>query len=864
MQYKTWFLLFFLGIVAAWSAEGALLQFSSERTAFYRDENPRVALTLTGEFPSPSVLEVWLGERSVYRGAAEAGVNAFVLPTAEFASGKYEMTAQLRNAKGEEIATRSIAIELARRPSADALQNWLWMNGSPGLEDQSFYKEHGFDFVQGPMLPYSEAKTDWERKAAFQKMKQLFNDALTSGMRICIVPNGGLWEREFGMFKPEGEDVRYVNAARHGEKYYNPFSPLVAEKQNEANRMFMEAAKDYPNVTMAWTDMENQDDVTKPNLNREGREKMEKELGFTEAEVGEPSYVDAHVIRDDDRGYRLFKYVFTGGNGVTTALQRMVDVVKEYRPDMLTMTDPYRHTALYDVYPSVDMIHSWTYTNPDPKAMVYIEQLRAVCKPRNQIPLQVVTLLNYPGMLDVPKLRENPPDKDDHARQWMGMGPDRVKETTWINLSRAPQFVGYFYGSEIDPVKYADEPYRIPPETSDAIGEMAEKVFRPYGKMIRKLDVSPRKAAVLVSQVSALYSNSPNSIEGSYAGYRSLPFQIVLEMAHYNADVLFDESIAQGALDGYDVLFLPRIDTLSQSVYEKIQAFQKRGGLIFSDQYLGPKLNVDHQFDFDFSYRSKVSAQANAMGVAYADWDDHATKNEQIDLKKVLGVPAHKDQEVMEGYAKTLKEVVGAKVPHVVDADEPTVLFNLTEKYGVKYLFVINDKRAYDERIGKFMGMMEKGVPQTVNVRYRDPEASQWVVYDMLTQKELPVKAQGEEISFPVELDSLGGKMIALYPSRLKKLAVSAKTPGKRGEPCTVSVDFQDAKGQPVKGLQPVRVDLVGPAGNLHEDSDWICLENGKGTLVVTPAWDAPAGNWQIKVKDLTAGLTAQTSLTLK
>lgn len=844
-------------------AMGATLEITSKRTTFYRDENPTLAARVTGDIPEKSTLEVQLGKRNVLQKPAQAGVHDILLPTHIFRSGSYDLTIRLRDAEGKEISTSSLNIQLARRPAEDGVLNWLWSAGDSVIPHWKFYKEHGFDFAGGPMLPYN---TSTDLDASLQGISKNLNESLPNGMFLSTKPHGGIWYREFQQFLPKGEDVFYKNAARKGpEDFYNPFSPIVAEKQNEANRRFMEAIQDYPNVKIAWTDMEIQDSLTKPNLNEEGRKKMAEELGFTEEEVGAPEYVAEHVISDNDRKYRLLKYIFQGGNGVHAGLQRMVDVVKKYRPDMLTMTDPYRHVMLYDIYPSVDIIHTWTYTNPDPKYTVYIEQLRAACKPLDQIPLHIVTLLNYPGMLDVPKLRENPPAEDDKSAEWMAMGADRVKENTWINLSRAPRFVGYFYGSQIDPVKYAEDTYRVPPETSDVIGELAEKVFRPYGKMIRKLEVSPRKIAVLNSQAASLYNRSPSQGLGSYAGYRTLPFQAVLEMAHYNADVLFDETVEQGGLDDYDVLFLPRADTLTQTVYEKIQAFQKRGGLIFADQYLGPKLDVTHRFDFDFSYRGKVNARANATGQAYTEWDDHVeTSGKKIDFEKVHGVPAHKDQEIMEGYAKTLKNVVSEKVPHRVDCDEPTVLFNLCEKNGVKYLFVINDKREYDERVGKFLGIMEKLVPQTVNVRYHASSEDEIVIYDILKQAVLPVQKNEGIATFPVELDSLGGTIIAIYPAKLTQLTAVAETNGNLGEECVITVQLHDATDAPAKGLQPVRVDIMDANGKVHEDSDWICLENGSGKITFTPAWNDAKGDWKIKVSDLTAGLSTESTFTLK
>ncbi|MFV0338717.1 MAG: hypothetical protein ACK5LK_10815, partial [Chthoniobacterales bacterium] len=379
----------------------ATAELSLERTAFYRDEKPVLTVQINEAPSEKSVLEIKVGDRNIQQLEARNGPNNFALPLNQFRSGKYPLGIKLLDQDGSEIASDSATIFVAKRPSPDALQNWLWMAGDGVSPDWRFYKEHGFDFASGPMLPHT---TD-NFAATLKWIQRNLSTALADGLLVTVRPNGGIYKREFNQFPPKGEDLDYANASRWSERYYNPFSPIIAEKQNEANRQFMGAVKDYPNVTIAWTDMELQDSLQKPNLNKEGAEKLAKELGFTEKEVGAPEYVAPHVISDNDKKYLLTKYIYQGGNGVHAGLKRMMEVVKEYRPDILTMTDPFRHVPMYDVYPFVDIIHTWTYTNPDPKYTIYIEQLRETCKPLKQIPLQSVTLLNYEGTIDVPELR---------------------------------------------------------------------------------------------------------------------------------------------------------------------------------------------------------------------------------------------------------------------------------------------------------------------------------------------------------------------------------------------------------------------------------------------------------------------------
>ncbi len=647
------------------------------------------------------------------------------------------------------------------------------------------------------------------------------------------------------MLPPDGPDIPYINAARHDEQFYNPFSPVVAEKQEALNRMMMEAAKPYPNIFMAWDDGEIADSLSKPNLNEGGKKLMAERLGFTEEEVGKPRFVAKNVIADDDRLYLLKKYIYQGGNGMNLGLQRMDAIVKEYRPDILTMTDPYRELPFFGVYPDVDIIHTWTYTSIDPKMALFIETLRTACQPEGQIPFQVITVLNYPGTIA--------PTQNKEGWDWMAMGPDRLKATTWINLSRAAKIVGYFFGSGIDPVVYADNHYRVPPETPDAIKDLSDKVFMPYGAMIKKLDVAKRRVALLNSAAARLYWG--NKIENLYTGSQVVPFQTVLEMAHYQTDVLFDENTTLENLKNYDALMLPMCGVLTESVVQAVLDFQKAGGIVVSDQFLGPEIPGVTKFDFDFSFYDKVSADAIVRGLTYDNWDDHVTKEEKINYRRVTGVPADQAQRQLEIYAETLKEGLKEKIPHQVDCDTPTALFNICENDGIRYLFVINDNRTYDERVGKYKGSMEKVVPQTIQVRYRDENGRALTAYDLLERKALPAETKDGVLTFPVNLTQIGGTIIALYPNPLEKLSLETPKAVILGKQTDLKITFTDSTGKPAAGLQPLKVEILDPEGTRHEDSGYVCAEKGSATVAFFPAWNDKPGLWTVTVSDLTAGL---------
>lgn len=778
------------------------------------------------------------------------------LPTIKLRAGPdYMLTITLMK-QDQILATAKFVISLIPRPNPERLDIWLWMNGGPV---QNFYDKHGFTSAGGPMFPTSKSKPE---ETLEQIMGPLtwpsMDETMRRGIDTTFCPHNGLWVRDFTLDPPPaGDDIQYKGAGRNPEQYYNPFNPVVAELQNKANELMMRSIGDYPNLKFAFVGMEWVDDLWEANTNIGGLELMKKELGFTPDEIGDVNYIAPGVIPDDDRAYNYKKYVYTKGNGTALVCQRAAEVVHRFRPDVKVLADPYRTAAIYDIYPGLDLIETWTYTNPDPKLMIYIDTLIAACKPANQTPLQVITMLNYPGSIA------------PEEKWWTMMGPDRIRETSWIVMSRVVPIVGYFYGSEIDPVKYAKDTWRVPPESSDAIKQMSEKLYLPYGPMIRQLKRSPRRIALLNSYSSRVHSRSPGLL--GYPNEQILHFQSVMEMAHLNTDIVFDQTIEQNGLDGYDVLVMPKCDTLTSTVYRKIQEFQKRGGILIADQYLGPKFSNVIRFDFDFTYRNKVNANAilkNQMHVGTGS-DDHI-KPGTTAMEQVAGVTAEDDRLIMLSYAEQLRKTLGGKVDPSVWSDRMDVLFNQTESNGVKYLFVINDRREYGPRMGQYKAILEKLIPQTVNVRMKTSQAG-LVAYDLIGRKKIDLTTQTAsdgktpaEVSFPVDLSDLGGTIIAFYPHPLQKVELTATDGVLGGEPIALKIKVLDNDGKTQPGLFPLKLTVTDPKGYESDVSEYYCATDGSIEVPFHPAINDRPGQWKVQAEDLISGLSAQTTFNLQ
>lgn len=811
------------------------LTIESPRRAFYRGEE--ILLVVKGanrgdQAIVDAVLAVELADCVQETAAIEAipagqeRRQSFRLSTLAVKSGEYDVRLSLSDKSGT-LADLVKRVVIAPKPKPDRLLIWLW-----GGSGNQWYLDHGFSTWAGIWrATVGRSYDDQQRRA--------LDAALPTGAAAGIGPNGGL--RDVDPSKIDDPDATNLAVREESKgKIANPFHPEVAHLQNEANRRMMEFVKDYPQVKTAFFNTEVVDQLGN-NRNRAGLDLTMETLGFGEDELGDPKFVAHGVIADDDRRYLFHKHKFKQGNGLALANKRAADMVHRYRPDIITINDPYRYTSVLDMFPGVDVISTWTYTNPDPKLMLYVETLRAACRPTGQIPLHTITLLNYPGAIAP-------------TEEWMLMGQGRVAVTSWINLSRAPKMMGYYYSSACQPPGKPGD-FRVPYETSLQIKELAEKVYKPYGPMITNLEVAPRRVAVLSSAASIVH-RAERSVYG-YANTQIYHFYTVMAMAHVQADVVFDETIERFGLDEYDVLVLAQCDTLTETVYDHVLRFRERGGIVIADQFLRADVPGAIKFDFDFTYRKKVSADAIVKNEIYTEWNDHL-QPESAEMSKVQGITALDDQKFMETYAARLKKKLAGIIDPDVDCDSPKVLFNMLKKGYVRYLVAINDNRTYDERVGQYKAVLGKLLPQSTTVRIKRKGPNGLFAYDVLERKPLEVSKVGDVYEFPVQMTELGGKIIALYPRELGSLEIRTAKTIERGATSVIRISMRDDGGAPLSGLQPLEVKITDAAGARSEFSGYYCASDGVLDIDFIAALNDKPARWTVSVVDLTAGLTAQ------
>jgi len=838
----------------------ARLDLTSVRRAFVRGEVADLPITIINESEADiEKASVQVDVQGLIRGRLDAGPVArgssamcrFRLDTRALKAGEYAVRCDLLD--GDRPVTHAgFVVWVARRWNPERMRVWLWPHTKFGiyvtrLDDEAkrqlqWYADKGFN----SFVPHGFPEPGDRSRA------EVFDYALVNGWEMGFFIDGGLDP------KSAPEDALFQG---HRGPVVDPFHPEVARRQNEKNRRIMEMIREFPGVRLCFFNSEQGD----ARMFLETPRARALALEYI-SDSSPHRFVAPGVIPDDDEGYVKRLYSLKWGDGLAAANERGARMVHAYRPDVIVFTDPCRQGAIYERFRGMDLISTWTYTNPDPKYMLFIETMIAMAKYAGQGVMQTVTLLNYPGTI-APK-----------EKGWTIMGPDRLVETNWINLSRRPDGLAMYLSSDCDPFDTAPpagtdvfwqpdqkEPYQRYPKTFEALKRFVDEVVRPYGPMISRLERTPRRVAVLSSEVSRLYSDSPG-YASYYDNYAIYEFYILLNMIHVPADVIFDETVLRHGLDGYDVVVLPKCETLLEGVYKQLLDFVKRGGVVVADQYLRADIPGAIRFDFDFTYRNKVSANALVENKDYAQWDDHLDPN-SAELRTVKGVTALNDQKIMESYAAMLRRGLEGKVRREVDCSSPTALLNMLQKGPARYLFVINDNRTYDDaRFGEYRAILEKAVPQTVTITLAEWPHPQLFVYDMIERKALPTRARDSgSYEFDVELPAPGGKIIALLPQRLAGIEI--RLPGRvavRGVEFPLQVLISAEGGAPAPGVQPLHVTVTDPQGNRSEFSDYYAAESGVATIGLTPAINDLPGTWVVRADDLISGMTCERKFVLE
>jgi len=773
------------------------------------------------------------------------------LDTKLFKVGEYKLKCILKQQETT-LAETGFDIFIAKPIPKDRLMFWHWPSTSyyNALETSEAIGKHELQKLVQLGFTHAQLRADWAIEYP-EAAGKLIDYAMTLGLELGgLVPNYNQ-----GPFTMNGlpDEAAIVTDVTPFKEIANPHHPAVIKRNRRWLESMMNVLKDYPSCSTIFMNSELEDQLTL-SVDPASVKMHENKLGlpldkvkhlsrvFSES-ADEAKYIQTGVIADNDPEYLYSKYYFKHGDGWVSTNKMMADIVHEYRPDITVIADPLRLCSLYNRFDGVDAVSSWTYSTPDPKMMLFNETLRCEAIPEDKQIIQIITMYNYGGSL-VPTESGRKSLEDV-----LCMGADRYLESAWLNISRAPNGIGIYFSSQLEPTIENVDEYIRPQETIDAIKTFSQGVMQPFGQVFRKLKTTPRRVAVLDSWASRVYGKCPRPYN-HYQNYFIYNFYILLNMAHLPADVIFEETILDTGLDKYDMLVMPCCDTLPESVYRKVCEFEKAGGKVVADQWLRADVPNVVKFDFDFSYRKKVNANAINKGFQFASNEDTVFKAEW-ESQKTTGVSAEEDRDIIEKYCAQLRETLDASCEREVDCDTPRILLNRLDCGEVKYLSLVNDNRTYDERVGQYKAILSKGVPQKALITWNQLTGKE-VLYDLIAGKKMDcVCLVAGEISFEVTLPASGGTLIAAMPEELASVEIS------RSEN-VFNILIPNAKG-----AIPLAVNIIDPNGMINELSGYFTLIEGNVEIPFTLALDDVPGKWCISVTNLCNNETVEKELNL-
>lgn len=642
-----------------------------------------------------------------------------------------------------------------------------------------------------------------------------------------------------GPYSPKEKKLRIqIGEEKYNDYYPNPWLPENIEEDVRRTKSVLKAFSDLPEIDTYFVSTE----IEWPlDLGPENRERVQKELGFQPEEVGEPLFAAKGVLSNSDRGLAYKLYYYRRGQGDRDRNARIAGLVKQQFPEILTWSDPFRLLSVKDFFTGLDMVSTWTYTTPDPKYILSTESLIAVARPHGQKVMPTVTLLNYPGALE-------PGDTSfqDNWDSYIAPSGDRYTIIQWLNLSRRVDYLCTYFSMQLNVMNpdAKDKAHIYNPDLWTSMEKFDKEVLLPLGPVIKKLDRVPRRVALYDSAAARVRGNIPRG-PGYYPGYEILDFAAVLAMAQISFDVVFEEEVEEGILEKYQVVVVPKADVITENARDALRQFIARGGTVVVDPHFQAEIGEVTRVPWNQLYRTTVNANALVEGTQNHNQDDRMRSEGLIEVK---GVTAEEDAKRMASFAEDLKTRLQGKFDRDVDADSPNLLVNRLRHDDIDYVIVVNDRRGYDERVGKYKAMLEEGLPLKTKLRIRTALETA-TVFELKTGVATKVTSEDGWITIPVDLPGASGAVYAVLPHAIVDLAVKPMQREADRPALDFLINIRSEDKKPTAGVLPVEVTVKRPDGSLWEGSGFFGVENGKRLIQISLAKNEVKGEWRWEVK---------------
>ena len=841
------------------AGEGVISLEAVGRKAFVRAEGgARLALVVRAADGSPvtngtlSVVQrAQDGRRVCGCEAARCGADGrFVVPVeTRLRPGQSTFKASFVPACSGAALAPTNEIKVAIGPNfADRMPVVAWGYGG----SEQILSEYGFTHGTDAGIGFTglDNKPDKEAKAFAR-----YDAAVAAGVKIVKYAT---------VCYPKGGAAKYQRRTRDGKRSIYPKGKAAPEVANPdmlavartVAEMNGRAFGDHPGLGGLLAVSEARDHSF-PSFNGDhiryreqtGRDVPELVRGRTaKGETSETRFPDG-LVPEDDPVLSYYNWFWRGGDGWPDYCGAIADVYRRYakEPTFFSFWDPaVRCPPLWCAVKSVDFLNQWCYAVPEPMNVAGpLEEMFAMAKgtPGRQV-MMMTQLICYRWSVAPTNVHVK-----GVAPEWLvrhpkagfpAIPPDVLTEATWSMLAKPVKGVmfhgwGCIYDTGSESYCYTN------PETERRFKSIAKELVAPLGPMLKRLGREQPRVAILESGTTTLMGGG-----GTYGW--SAPSVTFFQRARLDPRVIYEDEILRDGFGGTKVLYLARCRFLTKRIADKVNEFQRGGGIVVGDaktpKCISPDVVVP-ECSFSPPLLDDV-ANFNANEARKKDGSDrhaatrYAKARMQRDAENLRAALAER------GYA-----------PAADSSSSEIVVYG--RRYGsVPYLVAVNDHRDFGDYVGPWGRVMEKGLPYSGSVSLSDPGCAVGAVYELSRGGEVKFSRGGKgEVVVPVSYDTNDGRLFAFLPERISRVEAAAQGEVECGGTIKAAFRLFGKSGRPVPGLLPVEIRVRDASGRELDGAGWACAENGVCELMVATNLDDAEGDYEVSCRDRASGLSS-------
>ncbi|MGQ9732311.1 MAG: LamG-like jellyroll fold domain-containing protein [Candidatus Zipacnadales bacterium] len=728
------------------------------------------------------------------------------------------------------------SIHLVPRPVPERMPVLMW--GAGGGEIQRL-KEIGFTHAIGIPVDYAKvweagAPTEAQDPNRLADTYHMLDEALVNGIRLCASLSPGSWARS----RPEFRRIDRQGKPYEREDICGLF-PQLREFCYNVGASVAQTYGEYPafDCALIHTEVRDQANVCFHEHDRAAcreatgldiPDEVVTKAGVQWEEL--PDFPADRVIPDDHPLYRYFQWYWKNGDGWNDLNTAVHEGLKSTgRTDLWTFHDPaVRVAKVLGSGGKVDYLSQWTYSYPDPiRIATPTEELLTMVRhaPQPQDLMKMTQIIWYRSqtapMSEASQQRvaaQSVWEDTDPDAAFITISPMHLRETFWTMLSRPVKGIMYHGWQSLVDCPGSTSSYRYThPQTHHELTRLIREVVRPLGPTLRQVPEAKTDVALLQSFASEMFAR-----RGTYGWAHTWigDMYLILQWAHLQADILFDETLLSDGLDRYKVLVMPDCDVLTASVAARVKAFQAAGGIVVGDEHLCPAIQPDIVLP---SY----------------------TRTKQADV----------DKQALQALAATLREQLDAKYSRYVDTSNPNVIPHYRRFGTTDYLFLINDHREFGDYVGHHGLVMEQGLPSQATVTIA---RQQGFAYDLVRARPVPVESAQGKLTIDTELEPCSGQLLMITERAIQAVRIEVPETAQRGESFEISITVTDAEGMPLDAAVPVKLDILDPNGREAEFSEYHSAVGGTLKIRCDLATNDTPGLWEIRAEERASGLIAR------